>query len=242
MENVSRETRDLLSESLLSLRLNPSENQIDSLLRYMILLQKWNEVKNITAITSDREIVLKHFIDSLSIVQGVSFGKEKVIDIGTGAGIPGIPIKIMFPELHMTFVDSSKGKIEIVDKMCQELGLSNYNVIADNIESLGQNPIHREAYDLCLSRALAALNILLEYSAPLVKNGGLLGLYKGPNYQEEVENSQTAMNLLGCKILKYIDFSLPLLDEKRTIIVVEKIGITPQKYPRRVGIPRKRPL
>jgi 16S rRNA (guanine527-N7)-methyltransferase len=244
---VSRETsmnnREYLIEGAKKLNLKLSISQIDKFIEYLELIKYWNKKINITAICDDKEIIIKHFLDSLIPLYFENFKNKIIIDIGTGAGLPGIPIKIIYDrEIELTLIDSSTKKISIVKKICDELYLTNIEFINKSVEEVGNNSSYRDKFDIALIRAVGNISTILEYSIPLLKYHGQAFLYKGPNVDKEVENSVKAQELLKAKIVKNLDFIVPLSDYKRNIIVVEKIGKTEEKYPRRVGIPRNRPL
>jgi 16S rRNA (guanine527-N7)-methyltransferase len=240
---VPRETlREVLVSGLKGLGLQVSDQKIDSIFKFIELLKEWNEKTNLTSIVEDKEIITKHIIDSLSVATRFNFNGKKVIDIGTGGGLPGIPLKIVFQDMKIMLADSSKKKIVIVNNICKKLKFNEFMTLDENIENLGHKLELRNTFDFVLCRAVAPINILIEYGIPLLKIGGVLILYKGPMVEQEVDNSVNALNELKSKMAENIDFTLPLSDIKRHLILVEKIGITPEKYPRRVGIPRKRPL
>lgn len=209
---------------------------------YLEEIKSWNKKINITALTEDRDILMKHFLDSLAATQYYPFSDQRIIDIGTGAGLPGLPIKILFPELSLTFVDSSAKKMRVLESICQKMGIQGCSFLNTNIEHVGRDASQRGTYDVVLSRAVAPANILLELSIPLLKVNGVAMLYKGPTGDEEVDNSVNALEILKAEIKQNACFSLPFTDFERKIIVVEKVGITPLNYPRNVGIPKKRPL
>jgi 16S rRNA (guanine527-N7)-methyltransferase len=162
--------------------------------------------------------------------------------MGTGAGFPGLPIKLILHDLDITFLDSSQKKMMVLENICQELGIQGYKVLAGNIETIGHDINHRETYDYVFCRALSSLNILIEFGVPLLKENGLMVIYKGQDILEEVENSSRALNELQARILEKHEISLPFSDFKRSILMVEKIWKTNGKYPRKPGIPRKKPL
>jgi 16S rRNA (guanine527-N7)-methyltransferase len=210
--------------------------------KYMSELISWNNKINITSITDEKEIVLKHFLDSLSSSKFIPFKNQKILDMGTGAGFPGLPLKIIFPDLDITFLDSSNKKMNVLRAICISLGIEKYEIIADNIEKLARDLDYREKYDIVTCRALSSLNSLIEYGIPFLKEKGVLVIYKGPNIEEEVDNSINALDKLHAKILEKHEIILPLSDYRRTILVVEKVWKTPEEYPRKIGIPKKRPL
>jgi 16S rRNA (guanine527-N7)-methyltransferase len=218
------------------------ETQVNIFNEYLSEIKKWNESINLTSIKDDQEFLIKHFLDSISVSQYFAFNNQQVLDMGTGGGFPGLPLKIVFSQINITFLDSSNKKMKVLDSICNQLKIDGYTVLCDNIEKAGQNPIYREKFDIVLCRALSSLNVLIEYGIPFLKERGKLIVYKGPNIQEEVDNSLRALSELKAEISEKHTITLPFSDYERNILVVEKIGKTDGKYPRKVGIPRKRPL
>lgn len=209
---------------------------------YLESIMKWSKKINITAVKDRKGIIDKHFIDSLAAINFIPEKVKKMIDIGTGAGLPGLPIKILRPDISLTLVDSSKKKMKVLDDICKKLSITNYQIIDQNIEILGHDKHHRNQYDIVVCRALASMNVLLEYGLPLLKVKGRMIIYKGPMIDDEVEKAQQALSLLNGKILEKAYFKMPFTDIKRSLVIVEKLGTTPFDYPRRVGFPKKRPL
>lgn len=216
------------------------ENQIEQFYNYMNLLLEWNEKINLTAIIDPKEVILKHFIDSLTIQKEIK-ENDKVVDVGTGAGFPGIPLSIYKQNISMTLLDSLNKRIIFLKEVIDKLKLENISTIHSRVEDFGNNKRQREIYDIATSRAVAPLNILLEYMLPLVKVGGQCICMKGSNI-EEIENAKKALKILGGKIEKIEEIELPQSDMKRNIIIVKKINTTPTKYPRKAGIPSKEPI
>jgi len=231
----------------------------DRFMQYYELLTEWNKVMNLTAITEYDEVVTKHFVDSLSIVKGmdisetVSQGLEgskgpqaknglKVIDIGTGAGFPGIPLKIAFPELEITLLDSLNKRIGFLNTVIEELGLKGIEALHGRAEDYAKKGQLRESFDLCVSRAVANLSTLSEYCLPYVRVGGKFIAYKAEKTSEEISAAENAVSELGGRIEKCEEFTLPGTDLYRTLVVIEKIKATPGKYPRKAGTPSKEPL
>lgn len=208
---------------------------------YMELLREWNEKINLTAITDEKGILVKHFFDSCSISEFVG-NNSKIIDVGTGAGFPGLPLKIVNDTLNLTLVDSLNKRINFLNEVKNKLGLKNVETVHGRAEDVGIDNKYREKYDFAVSRAVAELRILVEYLLPLVKVGGKVIAMKGPNIDEEVENSKKAVKLLGGEIERIESFRLGNTDNERTIIIIKKIKNTESKYPRKAGIPRKNPL
>lgn len=211
--------------------------------RYYELLVKWNEVMNLTAITEREEVMQKHFVDSLALAKAVDLsGCETLIDVGTGAGFPGLPLKIVFPRLKVVLLDSLNKRIRFLNEVIEELGLENVETIHGRAEDMAKQKEYRENFDLCVSRAVANLSSLSEYCIPYVKQGGMFVSYKSGTAEEEAEQAKKAIYLLGGETKKIEKFQLPGSDIQRSLIVVEKVRTTPKKYPRKSGIPGKEPL
>ena len=208
---------------------------------YMELLREWNEKINLTAITDEEGILVKHFFDSCSISEFVD-NNSKIIDVGTGAGFPGLPLKIVNDTLNLTLVDSLNKRIKFLNEVKNKLGLKNVETLHGRAEDVGIDNKYREKYDFAVSRAVAELRILVEYLLPLVKVGGKVIAMKGPNIDEEVENAKKAVKLLGGEIEKIKSFKLGDTDNERTVIIIKKIKNIELKYPRKAGIPKKSPL
>ena len=218
-----------------------TQKQSDDLFKYMKLLIEWNNKINLTAITDENEIILKHFIDSITINKYLK-GKESILDIGTGAGFPGMPLKILNTDINFTLADSLNKRIMFLEEVCKELNLKNISCVHGRAEELGNNEKYREQYDVVISRAVAKLNVLLEYMLPFVKVGGECICMKGPTVKEEIDEINSALKVLGGRIKKIENMVLPNSDNERNIIVIEKIAHTPSKYPRKAGVPSKQPL
>ena len=206
---------------------------------YMQILIEWNKKINLTAITDEKEIILKHFIDSLAISKYCTDGK--IIDVGTGAGFPGIPLKIWNNNLEITLLDSLNKRIMFLEKVIEQLELNNIYTIHGRAEEMATKEQYREKYDFAVSRAVAPMNVLLEYMLPFVKVGGKCICMKGNNI-EELEKCKNALEILGGKIVKIEEFYLPCTDIRRNNIIIEKIKETPSKYPRQSGKPSKDPI
>ena len=223
------------------LNINLSEKQIQQFLTYYELLIEKNKVMNLTAITEYDEVIEKHFLDSISLCQVYDLTKPvKVLDLGTGAGFPGIPLKITFPEIEITLADSLNKRIKFLDEVIAELGLEKVITIHARAEELARNKAHREAYDLVVSRAVANLSTLGEYCIPFVNNCGNFISYKSGEVENEVENAGKAIKILGGQLKEVYKFELS--DQKRSFVVIEKVKATPKTYPRKAGTPSKEPL
>lgn len=209
--------------------------------KYKDLLLEWNEKINLTAITEEDEIILKHFIDSCSILKYIE-NNQKIIDIGTGAGFPGIPLKIMNESLNITLVDSLNKRVNFLNEVIKELELKNIEAIHSRAEDIGKDDKYREKYDIATSRAVANLSTLLEYLMPFVKVNGMCICMKGPNIEEELNEAKKAIKEFGGKLEEVYNFKLPNSDIERNIIIVRKIEKIKLKYPRKAGIPAKEPI
>ena len=232
---------ELMQEYANKLNIKFNEKQQEQFFKYMNLLLEWNEKINLTAITIPNEIILKHFIDSITILKYIP-NDIKLIDIGTGAGFPGVPIKIINNSINVTLLDSLNKRIKFLNEIIHELKLENINATHSRVEEFGRNKLNREKYDIATSRAVASLNILAEYMLPLLKVGGKCICMKGSNIEEEIKNSKKAINTLGGEIEKIETFNLPNSDIGRSIVIIKKIKETPAKYPRKAGTPSKEPL
>lgn len=232
-----------LQELAQNWNINLSEKQVEQFQIYYEYLIKINQVMNLTAITQKDEVIMKHFLDSLSITQLIDFSQtENVIDVGTGAGFPGIPLKIAFPHLQVTLMDSLNKRVKFLNETGEKIGVKNMVAIHSRAEELGKNKEYREKYDLCVSRAVANLSTLSEYCIPFVKIGGYFVSYKGNHISQECREASGAIEQLGGKIEKQLEFYLPGSDIERTFIKIKKIKQTPNKYPRKAGMPAKEPL
>ena len=237
----SLEFNKVLDNYTNKLNIELNKKQIEQLYTYMNMLIEWNEKINLTAITEPSEIVLKHFIDSFTINE---FIKENayVADVGSGAGFPGIPIKILRKDINLVLVDSLNKRIKFLDEVIEKLGLDNVKTVHARAEEFGQNKNYREKFDIVTSRAVANLSTLSEYLIPLSAVGGKVLAMKGPGAKEEIENSKNAIKILGGTIFYVKEFKLPNSDIERTIVEINKISSTNSKYPRKAGVPSKEPL
>lgn len=230
-----------IKRKLNEINIDIEEKKANKLYNYMNLILQWNEKINLTAITNEEEFIEKHFVDSLTIEKYIK-EKDKLIDVGTGAGFPGIPLNIYKDGCKYTLLDSLNKRIIFLQDIIEKLNLKNIETIHGRAEEIGKNKLYREQFDVATSRAVAPLNILLEYLLPFVKIGGICICMKGSNIEEEIENSKKAINILGGKIEKIEKINLPESDITRNIIIIKKVKETPIKYPRKAGMPSKEPL
>lgn len=220
-----------------------SDGQVDQFNRYYELLVKKNKVMNLTAITDYHEVCLKHFADSISLSQYYDMScVDSLIDVGTGAGFPGIPLKILFPHLNVTLLDSLNKRLLFLEDVIDELDLDNIKTVHSRAEEAGRMKNLREHYDLCVSRAVANLSTLSEYCLPLVKVGGIFISYKAGEVEDEINSAKHAIKKLGGKIKSVEEFSLPDSDISRSFVIIEKVNETSNLYPRKPGTPNKKPL
>ena len=246
--NISKEEH--LSSLSKKLNIELSKEQIDAFLKYYELLIEWNEKINLTAITEFEDVCLKHFVDSMSIINAFSsfeeakeyFSGKTLIDVGTGAGFPGICLKIIFPELNITLMDSLDKRIKFLEEVISALSLKKIVTVHARVEEAARTEEFRENFDFATARAVASLPVLSEYCLPFVKEGGCFIAYKSEKVLEEISLSSNALSTLGGKIESEHSFSLPDSDLQRTILFIRKENKTPDKYPRKAGTPSKKPL
>ena len=241
--NLEQYYLDFFLKDLEELNISLSEKQLIQFMSYYELLIEWNQVMNLTAITDFDEVMKKHFIDSLSLVKAYDVSKTvSLIDIGTGAGFPGIPLKIAFPDLDVTLLDSLNKRVNFLNTVIDELGLEKIHAIHGRAEDFAKKGKLREQYDICVSRAVANLSTLSEYCLPYVKIGGYFISYKSEKIEEEKKDAEHAISVLGGKIENQIAFMIPNSDIYRNLFIVRKEKETPAKDPRKAGTAAKEPL
>lgn len=233
----------ILTELTASGNIELSEENLNKLSRYKELVLEWNQKFNLTAITDDEEFDIKHFYDCLLLLKLDEIKKvKKIIDIGTGAGFPGIPLAIMMPDTEFLLLDSLKKRIGFLDYVIEDLGLKKVKAVHARAEEMGRDPNYREKYDICVSRAVASLDTLSEYCIPFVKPGGYFVSMKGSGGREELKEAKNAIDVLGGSLEDIIEYELVEGDHKRFLISVKKIKSTAKKYPRAGGKPKSKPL
>ena len=231
----------IFNNYLEKLNLTLTEEQIEKFYNYMNLLIEWNKKINLTAIVEPKDIILKHFIDSLTIEKYIKKG-ETIIDVGTGAGFPGIPLKIAREDLKITLADSLNKRINFLNEVINKLNLKDIETIHTRAEELGKNKKYREKFDIATSRAVANMSTLSEYLIPFIKVKGRCICMKSSDIDTELENAKKAINILGCKIESKDKFDLPNSDLGRSVIILRKVKNTPSKFPRKAGTPAKEPI
>ena len=235
--------KKLLLETCQDMGIHLTQEQIKQFAQYQELLLQWNEKMNLTAIVEPKEIAIKHFADSLSIANVVPLQEgSRVIDVGTGAGFPGIPVKIGFPNVEMTLLDSLQKRIGFLEEVVENLGLTGVDCVHSRAEDGGKNPMYREQFDYCISRAVANLAVLSEYCLPFVAVGGLFLSLKGPDTENERLAAEKAITVLGGKIEKVYPITIPNSDLHHQLICIRKVEKTPSQYPRKAGKATKNPI
>lgn len=236
-----KDFKELLKEKASNINVFLKDEEINKLYEYKNLVLEWNEKINLTAITEDKDFIVKHFVDSLTINRYIENDKT-IIDIGTGAGFPGIPIKIINPENKIVLFDSLNKRIKVLEDIINKLQLKNVQLIHGRAEEVFKNKEYREKYDIATSRAVASLNVLVELMLPAVKVGGKCICMKGNNVEDEINNAKIAIDVLGGRIDKINKVILPEFNLERNIIVIKKVKPTPKKFPRKPGTPQKSPI
>lgn len=230
-----------INDYLVEIQIELTDKQLMQFYNYMNLLIEWNRKINLTTIIEPEEIILKHFVDSIIISKYIE-NDLKVIDVGTGAGFPGIPLKIIRGDLDIVLLDSLNKRINFLNEVIKELQLKNVYSIHARVEEFAKNKKYRESFDIVTSRAVANMSTLSEYMLPLTKVGGKMLAMKGPDFKDEITKSKKALDILGGEIEKIDEYQLPKTDIRRSVIVIRKIKSTPQKFPRKPGTPAKEPL
>ena len=233
---------ELLAAGARAFDLDLSPVQLDQFARYADLLIDWNLRFNLTSIVEPRDIVIKHFLDSLSALQAIPPGPLKLIDVGAGAGLPGIPIRLVRPDVSLTLLEATRKKCDFLTAVVDDLQLTAVQIVNARAEEAGRMEEHREQYDIAIARAVADLPVLAEYLLPFVKVGGAAIAQKSGKLEDEVDRAETAIVLLGGLGGEIVTVQVPGLDSERTLLVMEKIAPTPDDYPRRTGVPSKKPL
>jgi 16S rRNA (guanine527-N7)-methyltransferase len=243
MEINKNEFIEKLRSGIKKLKISYSNEQLEQLWEYYLFFIQENKKYNLSTITEPEAVIKKHFLDSLVILNQLDFEQRKRwLDIGTGAGFPGMVLKLFLPGDSFYLLDSSSKKVNFLNQLIYKLGLTGIDATHGRAEDLAQLEEWRGSYDYVCSRAVASLNVLLEYAVPFLKIGGFAYLYKGPEYKEEIKAAENALNILGAEIKETVKLDVPGLKAERYLIIIEKTDLTNQKYPRRAGIPKKRPL
>lgn len=233
----------ILKQGGSELGLDIDDKMVEKFNSYKNLLIHWNKKINLTGITEENEIMIKHFLDSLTcITTGVISCDSKIIDVGTGAGFPGIPLNIYYDNLNITLLDSLNKRIKYLKTVCEEISLKNVELIHGRAEDFGKKENYREKYDIAVARAVADLSVLSEYCLPFVKINGYFIAQKGPKAYEEASKSEKSISILGGEIIDTVNIKLPFSEIEHTLVVIKKIKRTPKKYPRKAGTPSKKPL
>lgn len=239
---LGEEYKKLLAEEATRFGITIPERQEEKFLLYADLLVQWNEKINLTAITDEEGIVIKHFLDSLSIMPHVPADADSLIDVGTGAGFPGIPVRIVNDRIKVTLLDSLDKRVKFLNEVISRLELRDIYAVHGRAEDLGADKKYRERFDVAVARAVASMPVLLEYCLPFVKVGGVFIAMKGPEAQTELKESKKALDILGGEVIDVKEFSLPRIENKRCIVLIKKCRHTPTNYPRKSGKPTKQPI
>ncbi|WP_317855057.1 16S rRNA (guanine(527)-N(7))-methyltransferase RsmG [Chakrabartyella piscis] len=235
--------KQLLMDCANQMHVNLTEEMADQFMAYSDLLLDWNEKMNLTAITDPREVVLKHFADCLSLVPYLELDENSsIIDVGTGAGFPGVPVKIACPDVEITLLDALQKRLTFLEEVTDSLALSGVNFVHSRAEDGGQNPEFREQFSHCVSRAVANMSVLAEYCLPYVQVGGYFVALKGPDVSRELEESKVALEILGGVVKEIIDIQIPYTELAHNLVIIEKIKETPKQYPRKSKKISQKPL
>ena len=241
-----KEDENILVNGAQKMGINLREEQIKKFSRYLELLVQWNQKINLTSLKTPQEIIVKHFLDSISCIKVINkyinIEGISIIDVGTGAGFPGMPIKIVYPSISLSLLEARKKKTIFLEKIIKEINFQKVEILNGRAEAFGKCPDYRQKYDIVLSRAVALLSTLCEYCLPLVKVGGLFVAQKGRSYREEIDKALKAVQLLGGELIGVENVRIPFINQERHLLIIKKIKDTPSKYPRKEGLPQKRPL
>lgn len=234
---------DMLKKGIEDLGLKCSYETIDKFSKYREILVEWNQKMNLTGIEEEKEVYIKHFLDSVAAVKkGYIKDGMSIIDVGTGAGFPGLPLRICLENSKVTLLDSLNKRINFLSEVCTNINIDDIELIHGRAEDFGKDEKYREQYDIATARAVAGLPILMEFCVPFIKVGGYFVCLKGPNADTELEESRKAMEVLGLEFVEKIDVELPEIELKHNIVVFKKVNSTPAKYPRKAGKPVKTPI
>ena len=241
-----KEDENILINGAQKMGINLHEEQIKKFSRYLELLVQWNQKINLTSLKTPQEIIIKHFLDSISCIKIINkyirIEGIHIIDVGTGAGFPGVPIKIVCPSISLSLLEARKKKTIFLEKITKEINFQKVEILNGRAETFGKCPDYRQKYDIVLSRALAFLSTLSEYCLPLVRVGGLFVAQKGRSYKEEIDKALKAVQFLGGELIGVESVRIPFINQERHLLIIKKIKDTPSEYPRKEGIPQKRPL
>jgi len=241
-----KDDENILIDGCQKMGINLNNEQIKKFSRYLELLVQWNQKINLTSLKTPQEIIIKHFLDSISCIKVINKYIDtegvSVIDVGAGAGFPGIPIKIICPSVRLSLLEARKKKTIFLEKVTEEMNFQQVKILNGRAETFGKGADHRERYDIAISRAVAHLNILSEYCLPLVRVGGFFVAQKGKSYKKETEKSFKTIQVLGGELIGAENVRIPFINQERYLLVIKKIKDTPSKYPRKEGLPQKRPL
>lgn len=241
-----KEDENILIDGAQKMGINLHKEQIKKFSRFLELLAQWNQKINLTSLKTPREIIIKHFLDSINCIKVINkyidTERISVIDVGAGAGFPGMPIKIICPSIRLSLLEARKKKTVFLKKIIGEMNFQQVEILNGRAETFGKDADHRERYDVAISRAVARLNILSEYCLPLIRLGGFFIAQKGRSYKEETEKSLKTVQVLGGELIGVENVRIPFINQERYLLVIKKIKDTPSEYPRKVGFPQKRPL
>ena len=241
-----KDDENILIDGAQKMGINLYKEQVKKFSRFLELLVQWNQKINLTSLKTPREIIIKHFLDSISCVKVINKYSDtegiNIIDVGAGAGFPGMPIKIICPSIRLSLLEARKKKAVFLEKIIGEMNFQQVEILNGRAETFGKSEDYRERYDIAISRAVARLNVLSEFCLPLVRVGGLFVAQKGRSYKEETEKSLKTVQVLGGELIGVENVLIPFINQERYLLVIKKIKDTPTEYPRKVGLPQKRPL